>query len=298
MKALAEFIMRGRLQAALVAIIGLPVISNAAIAIVALRRGPLEGSWLLMLAMMPSLLFWVSGLSTIPTLVVNMGLLAAVYWTALVLRTSMQWVTTLFVLIMISAVTALILFYGFPDVPVELQAEIERVYRGLQQSATERGAEGEFPELQSLNASIMAAALAQVIAVASLLSLALGRWWQALLYNPGGFRQEFLSIRLTQLQSVVCLAAAAVCLANPEWQQWSGLVLLPLVVSSIAMAHQFAKAQGLGGFWLVVFYLALIFVAPFRLGMVLLSFADSWMDLRGKLNSNNRTPKDDEDKHS
>ena len=55
MRALAEYIMRGRAQAALIAVLIVPVIPQAALALVTLRRGVLDGLWVGFWAFAPTL---------------------------------------------------------------------------------------------------------------------------------------------------------------------------------------------------------------------------------------------------
>ena len=55
----------------------------------------------------------------------------------------------------------------------------------------------------------MTGAFAASLYVQFLLALLLGRWWQAVLYNPGGFGAEFRGLRLSP------------CSATPPWP-WSG----------------------------------------------------------------------------
>jgi hypothetical protein len=63
MRALAEFIMRGRLQAGTVAVLGylIPLLAPAAVALITLRKGAAEGSMILLFALSPALLSLVLG---------------------------------------------------------------------------------------------------------------------------------------------------------------------------------------------------------------------------------------------
>jgi len=90
MRGLAEFIMRGRWQALAVAVIGAGSLlfgwlSAAAIALVTLRKGVVDGSWLVLWALLPALLAaWMSG--DIGSIV----LLAGTFALAVVLRVSVS----------------------------------------------------------------------------------------------------------------------------------------------------------------------------------------------------------------
>jgi len=52
--------------------------------------------------------------------------------------------------------------------------------------------------------------IAYVLAFNSFTGVLLGRWLQALLYNPGGFGAEFRELRLGLIVSIVCFAGRAV----------------------------------------------------------------------------------------
>ena len=80
----------------------------------------------------------------------------------------------------------------------------------------------------------VAALLATGNAVIAVLSLMLGRYWQALLYNPGGFGSEFRALKMPQ-SAVLAMASIALVLwwLGPEWRVWSAVSVLPLTVVGV-----------------------------------------------------------------
>jgi hypothetical protein len=120
--------------------------------------------------------------------------------------------------------------------------------------------------------------------VFSVLCLILGRYWQALLYNPGGFGREFRAIRLPK--SVALSLLAVMCVA--PFFGLHALVLLPLCsvplfFAGLALVHGLVAQKRLAGFWLVGIYVTLV---PFMhlLGplLVVLAIVDSLIDFRGR----------------
>jgi hypothetical protein len=111
------------------------------------------------------------------------------------------------------------------------------------------------------------------------ISLVLGRWWQALLYNPGGFRQEFHGLRLE-----TWYAAVALVLLGGGAMVGPGLLYdLALVVTSVftlqalAVAHNIVARRGWSSGWLVGVYLVL----PLALRAVaIVGIIDVFVDLR------------------
>ena len=127
----------------------------------------------------------------------------------------------------------------------------------------------------------------------AILCLVVARYWQALLYNPGGFRQEFHSLRLPRATSVA-LSVPGVFLVvlgifSPEGQDrqvWLSLagytLLLPHLFAGIGLGHALAGRLGAGnGKYLVLLYLLLL-PRLGRLVLALLAAADSWLDFRSR----------------
>jgi hypothetical protein len=127
-------------------------------------------------------------------------------------------------------------------------------------------------------------------AMSGFISVALARYWQAALYNPGGFRQEFQQLRLPPVIALGLVAIGlAVALLGPQYRVWLALLGLPFVVAGLALVHGMAALKEWGRGPLVAMYLAWFFL----LGIVtatlfLLALADSWIDFRGRLRANSR----------
>ena len=120
-------------------------------------------------------------------------------------------------------------------------------------------------------------------------SMLVARWWQALLYNPGGFREEFHRFRLHKVLGVVGIAAIAVLLmpsqSVPEILRHLAILLSAvLFMAGLAVAHGVLGKIGSGGIWLGVMYFLLILLLP-QVAMVLatLGLMDIWIDFRARL---------------
>ena len=69
-----------------------------------------------------------------------------------------------------------------------------------------------------------------MLAVSTILCLFVSRWWQAMLYNPGGFGEEFRQLRLDVRAAGLSIIAFIVALYLPtEYRFWAELMVLPLV---------------------------------------------------------------------
>jgi hypothetical protein len=122
-----------------------------------------------------------------------------------------------------------------------------------------------------------------------LFSLYLARWWQALLYNPGGFSAEFRQLRLHRMLGLlggVTLGFWLIPGVNlPAWLNCLGLVVLLLfTLQGLAVAHAVFGAMPSSQRWLVATYVLLLLFLP-QMVMVLITVGllDVWMDFRTRL---------------
>jgi len=115
------------------------------------------------------------------------------------------------------------------------------------------------------------------------LCLFLGRWWQAALTHPGGFRQEF---RALYFPARVALPLLALCvmllLVTPQASTWAVILAMPLLFSGLSLVHAWAGKRGLGAGWLVLFYGILVVVDLSKVALAALAALDSWYNFRGR----------------
>lgn len=285
MRALAEFIMRGRVQATLVAIVGslLPLISPATVALVSLRRGVLDGGILALWALLPPLLILFA--AEVPTLdaALNIASVVVVVVSALVLRATISWNTALLVLVLASVVSVQLVGIVASDwVDVALQ----ELHKAWQQMNVEL----------VMERSELIAMLGYAVAVGALLSLLLGRWWQSMLYNPGGLGEELRAFRLPPALSGPLIVVVLVVLGLGRAQAMTaGILLLPLMFCGITLMHVLRHSYQLGVQVLVLFYLGILMTSPFSLLLLVAAgLLDSWFDFRGKLLARSHNSRNDQ----
>jgi hypothetical protein len=141
-------------------------------------------------------------------------------------------------------------------------------------------------EMVSQLAGVMCGVLAAGILLQLLFSLYLARWWQALLYNPGGFAAEFHQLRLYKL---VALPGAIILLlwllpgiALPAAVSCLGALFLSLfLLQGLAVAHGVFGGMKNPQRWLVVTYLMLfVFMPQMFLALAIIGLLDVWIDFR------------------
>ncbi|MCI3908037.1 hypothetical protein MQC82_00480 [Pseudomonas viridiflava] len=283
MRALAEFIMRGRMQATLVVAgcAALPLffwLSAAAGCLVLLRRGFSDAVGVLSWALLPALVWWYFGEPRVAMV------LAGSLSLAMVLRASESWVRVLLVSVALGVVYAVVLgaVFGEPieAMSQELQKHLPAMLSGLyeQMNVEERA------RLGALIAPVLIGLIAALLQIVSVLSLILGRHWQALLYNPGGFGREFRAVRLPLVPSLVLL----VCMLvgpnfGPQMAMLTPLCSVPLVFAGLALIHGLVAEKRLSRFWLVGMYITLlVFMQLIYPLLVVIAIVDSLIDFRGR----------------
>ena len=138
-------------------------------------------------------------------------------------------------------------------------------------------------QLPELSGNYLLGNIALIQMILSLISLFFARGLQSRLYNPDGWRKEFQELRFTRIGLLTLLFGILGCTSLVEFQYWTWLFALPLLVSGVAIVHSCAKIKKLNGQWLIGFYIILIIFAPLIPILILLVMIDHWIDVRGRL---------------
>ena len=279
MRVLAEFIMRGRMQACLVGVFGslLPFVSVSTIGLVTLRKGAAEGFIVSLWVILPLLLsYMLSASSPFMAVVsgvalINMALVANAH------RVTADWNFSLGIATLSGVVLVCLAALLF-------QAEMNDFVNELEEMlATASEQSGQTMLVLTRNGFL--AFVAWVVIFNTVIGLVLSRWWQALLYNPGGFQEEFQMLRLSPKLSLVCLTIFIAGLAlGGNYQLWLRLASIPLLIGGLAIVHYVVQHKGFGRQVLVVIYVGLILFGPVLMVLLgALGAADSVMNFRTRL---------------
>jgi len=279
MKALAEYVMRGRTEAVIAAALATGTVffawvGAAVIALVTLRKGSNQGSQVLLWAMLPAVVMAAMG-DTGPVTTLLGVMLAAI-----VLRSTSSWSWALVAGVTSGLVTALVLLtFG--------RGYIEEILRLLSDALA---------QLQSQNSASTPLQLIQptVLQVAGLLGLTnaftvvmcliLARWWQAVLYNPGGFSAEFHSLRLPPALSIALLLVGLVLSAlGSDYRLLAVILALPFMFAGFALVHGLVAKKQLGSNVLTMFYIIWLLFAPVKALLLIAAIIDSWINFRGRV---------------
>lgn len=284
MRSLAEFIMRGRLQASVVVLfsVTLPILPLAAIGLVTLRKGPREGALMLIVGMIPALIAWFLGK---PVSVVLWGTLLgllAVYIPAVILRLTVSLATMVQALV-VTAIGCGLFTAAFVPELLESFEKMTSLFITLM--------EGKSPDSELIEPSVVALSgfITMAFALNSLAGLLVARWWQSLLYNPDGFGEEFRALRLSIGPAGIC--AILVVLFHyygVDYSFWATILAIPLILAALSIVHTVARQRKLSKTWLAIFY---VFVGSSSVVLLLLAvigFADSLLNIRDRFLGNDK----------
>ncbi|MCL6415649.1 hypothetical protein MIB92_08300 [Aestuariirhabdus sp. Z084] len=284
MRSLAELIMKGRLQACAIALVAAAVplffwLSSAVIALVVLRRGWNAGLEVLIAALIPAG-YWALQGNPAALLAISAGAVLAA-----VLRATVSWRQTLLLALVVGAVQALMVQSLMPDSIAELSKQAhEIVATQLTAGGDSAALDDLLDRLQMLLPFVMVGVIAWAYLLFAVASVVLARYWQALLYNPGGFQEEFYQLRIPGLWALVL---AAVILAGAQLSPLLATMIpiasVPLFVAGLALLHGQLVMRKMSRIWIYALYLLLLVATQIIYPLiVLMALLDSLFDFRGR----------------
>jgi len=172
------------------------------------------------------------------------------------------------------------------DAPVQWWQEVLGQFMPPERVETDLGIPA--PRVQELidrAAPLMSGMLAASAVVGATTSVLLARWWQACLYHPGAFGNEFRVLRLGRVAAGILVIICAAALALPAILL-DGLAFVALAVylfQGLAVAHGVAKQRGMGTIWLTGLYIIGLLALPqMVMALALLGVVDAWLDFRAR----------------
>ncbi|MGZ8187035.1 MAG: hypothetical protein ACXWTW_00435 [Methylobacter sp.] len=287
--------MRGRLQAMLVAstlallsLVMPPVsiVSSASVALVTLRRGALEGLTILVCSSAAAGLlgFFLLGNFQFALLYVIV-LWLPVWLISIVLREGRHLSLAVEIAVLIG-MAGVIVFYLYHAEPAVMWKSV------LTQMVPATAPVENVQHTVDILSHYMTGVVAAGTVFGLLFGLFLGRWWQSVLYNPGGFRQEFLSLSTKPRLALGSVAVVAIAWASSGVISeifWNITILLFVLYTCIgtAVLHTVFASMKLGRYIVPMFYVTLFLIPHAMLPVALIGLSDAWMDLRKKTNQTN-----------
>lgn len=297
MKAFANWLMKGRMQAVIAATVlamlallvtPLGLFSAAVISLTVLRQGPREGALVVGWALAA-----ITGLGAVlfqmpvATLLVGMVL----WLPAAILGGVMGRTGSLRLAIEAAAVIAgglVLLQYLYMADPAVFWGDALNEFL-VERLDPETLGSTDLEPLVELMAGWMAGGVAAAWFLGTVISLSLARYWSSLIDRPGAFGQEFRELRFGRwlLLLVPVLLLVGVLLTGGEPSLVGQLYLVGMMVfliQGISVAHGLVAEFSASPAWLVGLYMLLMFVAPQGATMVsLVGYTDGWLDFRARV---------------
>jgi hypothetical protein len=278
MRRLAEFIMRGRTQALIVSCLSAGTVfffwlGAAAVALVTLRKGIAEGLQILVWAILPAVAVLYFGKEFAP-----LTALIGSFVCAAILRQMVSWPPALLGASLCGLATGAVLLLFAGDYIAMIKQVVDDIFVQWQAQMAEQG--NSLP-LSPPTVEFIVGVFALVNALTVVVCVVLARYWQAMLYNPGGFREEFRAIRLPVTLALPLGTVALACLLQGgAWIPWAYLAAVPLLVAGISLVHGMVALKQWKFHWLVLFYGLLVLINPVKELVILAGLVDSWANFR------------------
>ncbi len=296
MQGLASFVMRGRSQAvmatsvlAMLSIVMPPLslLSSASVALVTLREGRSAGLQVIGWSLLACLLLSTVALGNPAPAI---GLMLLLWFPMWVLGQVLREIRSLGLAVQSAlafGLLTIVYFYLQTGDPI---AEWQKVFALLADNFTKAGLYEAEKSQQLVDelARWMTGFFAAGYFLQLVVSLLLARWWQALLYNPGGFQQEFHQLRLSKLLAYLGAVLGVLSLLQLEMGEdllryLTVLLMAAYLVQGLAVAHGIVKLLSLNRAWLIGVYIMLVITGPQMLIVIsMLGLADIWMNFREK----------------
>ena len=286
MRGLAEFIMRGRLQATIiislfgiVSLIIMPMsyVSGAALGLVALRHGIRATIFPLVAASIVVIAGWFA-MPAHPA--IAFPLIFPLWLPVLICAISLRRTPSQgHVLLIVSAFSALFVIAMHLMVGDVVSWWSEWITKASSQMEN-ISAEG-FKKDDTLN--IINGLIAIVYGISLMVTVILARWWQSLLYNPGGFQPEFYDLRMPRitLPGVIMLLLLAGSIDQILFFDLFMVAMMMFFFQGLAVIHALISGQRFGRAGLVPLYGGLLFAPQYLIaGLALLGALDLLIDFR------------------
>lgn len=315
MRALATYILKGRVYAVMVitaaAVLSqlfppLSLISGAAVALLVLRNGLRDGVFASLLSGVALIVAGLFSSLTAEQVAMFLVAMAGAVWLPSALaaaahRSLRSFSGSLLVAAMFGLVAIVLVHVLIVDVKAWWVEQLSLIWAPVIEQLSATMSEAVLQEQLENWAERMTGIMAVGLVFSTMCSLFLARWWQATMFNPGGFRVEFLALDLGKRAAFVAMLCIFAGTFGSSVLGLFGESLMLLVtgvfsLQGIALMHSMVDRLKAGRGWLTAVYV-LTFILPMQM-MGLLSVAglmDSWMGIRARFAARSTPRQDDQD---
>ncbi len=266
------------------------IVSSASVALVTLRRGGKEGLYVLVCACLAAAvlsLFLSIGYQF--ALLYGLVLWTPVWLISIVLREGRNLGVAIEIAVLLGVV-AVLGFYVYQSQPAQVWGGVLTVMMQPMLEANPDVPVEQIKQSAQAFAHFMTGAIAAGSVYGLLFGLFLARWWQAALYNPGGFRAEFLAMKghgKLSMATILLVALAALSsgvLAEISWNMVLVLFVLYTFIGTAVLHASFAVMKG-SRFMVPFLYLTLVLIPHVMVIIAVIGLTDNWLNLRNKISN-------------
>jgi len=297
-KGIANFAMRGRWSAALataalslLAIIVPPLsyLASGVIVLTTLRMGPKEG---LLVVVASLLVFTGFAMVLLGNLAISMALLLSgllpIYLVTLVLGYTRSLSLSVLAAAGLGILVVLAMHVLLPEPSIWWQQMLNPFIEALQQQPEWQTSQTETTAAIASIASLMTGFVGAGIALNALFGLFIGRSWQSKLYNPGGFADEFVELKLGKPAALLTIALIAVSLLPikndvPILVDCLPVMLLIFVIQGLAVVHRRLRQQQKTKFVVAVYVvlaILMVMMPPLAVVLAMIGLLEQWKNFR------------------
>ena len=305
MRVVASYILKGSLQAILAASVPavlsliapfvlkllLIYFSGIVVALVTLRMGPRQGFSVLLISVVSTVLAAqflglnnASGLDLWNTIY----LWVLIWLGASVLQSSRSLVLMLEVVGLMAMLTILAFFVLVND-PMQITMQLLQPVKLVLSHPDSGMNPTDVANIINSAAKLLAGSVVAYTVIGALICLFVARSWQAKLFNPGGFKQEFMTMRFGRQVGLLSIILIIALMLSGVIGQQASLVLMNIsmvvgllfVIVGLSVMHGLVAQLGNKGFWLVGMYALLIMLSKIMAPLLMtLALSDIWVDYR------------------
>lgn len=257
--------------------------SGITVALVTLRKGLKEGFFVAMVVMLPILAIASYNNQLLLGIEQCLATIGFVWLLAASLYATRSWSFVLSQTVVVSALVASLVSFFMPDF-IELSKKIliETLSQWQHQGLIEYD-QTKFDINIKWFAEYLLGVHIAMTAFMTLINLAIARYMQARIFNPGGFAKEFLNLRINKFDLLFFVVAMLGLYINIEFMK--SIILssaLPLVFSGISLVHWRVRRWATGRLLILLpCYFLLIAFIPFSFApLIMIGCFDIWYDFR------------------
>lgn len=266
----------------------LSLLSSAGVALITLRKGWSDGG---VIVLVSGALIAVLGGLLIGNYLFALGygllLWAPVWLIAIVLRETGRLVVTTETAVLLGVLGVFAVYVAVPDPAALWQSRVDQIIEPLIERTTPDMDPSSLLERIRRISHYMTGIMVCGSLVSVLLGLFLGRWWQAVVFNPGGFGKEFLALKPhAWIAPVSVLLIVIAMLSGGLFSEMMWNMILPIFVlfalAGVAVLHAVIACTKAKHVLLLLMYFMMLFIPHVLILIAVVGLTDIWFDWRAK----------------